>query len=128
MKPQPINTDMVPAGRARISHAMICGDLVYVSGMVGRDPKTGTTIVGGVAEQTMQTLENVKSVLTAAGTTMAHVGKTNCYISNMEDFEAFNTVWESYFPENPPARLCVQTRLGPTFLIEIEAVATLPDR
>jgi 2-iminobutanoate/2-iminopropanoate deaminase len=127
MKPVPVFTDRVPAGRARISQGMILGDTLYVSGMVGRTPETGTTIVGGMAEQTRQTLENIKSVVEAAGSSMDRVAKTNCYIADIDQFEAFNTVWESYFPTNPPARLCVQVRLGATFLIEIEAIVGMPD-
>lgn len=125
MKPRPVSTDRVPPGRARISQAMIHGDLVYVSGMVARDPATGTTVPGGTPEQTRQVMENIKSVLEAAGSALDHVIKTNCYISSMDAFGEFNPVWESYFPENPPARLCVETRLGPGFLIEIEAIASL---
>lgn len=120
-----VNSSRVPPGRARISHAVVHNGTVYVSGQVGRDPATGVARVGGTAEQTMQSLENIKSVLEAAGSAMDKVIKTNCYISNMEEFQAFNKVWESYFPENPPARLCIQAVLGPTFLIEIEAIAAL---
>jgi 2-iminobutanoate/2-iminopropanoate deaminase len=127
MKPIPVYTDRVPAGRARISQGMICGETLYVSGMVGRTPVTGKTIEGGIAEQTRQTMENIKSVVEAAGTTMDRVARTHCWISSMDDFEPFNTVWESYFPTNPPARTCVQTRLGASFLIEIEAIVMMPD-
>jgi len=127
MKPIPVNTDRVPAGRARISQATICGQTIYVSGMVARTPLTGTTVEGGVAEQTRQVLENIKSVLEAAGSSMALVAKTSCFLSDMDTFGEFNPVWESYFPTDPPARICVQSRLGPGFLIEIEAIATLPD-
>ncbi len=126
MKPVPVSTDRVPPGRARISQATICGQFVFVSGMVARDPSTGRTVEGGAAEQTRQVLENIKSVLEAAGTSMDHVAKTSCFLSDMDEFVAFNAVWESYFPQDPPARICVQARLGPGFLVEIEAIATLP--
>lgn len=128
MKPKAVNTNKVPPGRARISQAMICGDLIFISGMVGREPSTGTTIPGGVSEQTKQTLENIKSVVEAAGSSMSHIAKTTCFLTDMAAFQDFNRVWESYFPENPPARLCVQAQLGPTFLVEIEAIATMPSR
>jgi 2-iminobutanoate/2-iminopropanoate deaminase len=127
MKLRTVFTDRVPPGRARISQAVVHGDTVYVSGMVARDPSTGKTVPGGTTEQTRQVLENIKSVLEAAGSSMRHVIKTSCFISNFEDFDKFNPVWESYFPENPPARICVETRLGPGFLIEIEAIACLAD-
>lgn len=126
MRPVPVSTDRVPPGRARISQGMILGEIVFVSGMVARDPATGVTVPGGVAEQTRQVLENIKSVLEAAGTSMDHVAKTGCFLSNFDDFVGFNSVWESYFPENPPARICVQATLGPGFLVEIDAFAGLP--
>lgn len=125
MKPRAVHTDRVPPGRARISQAMVHGDTVYVSGMVGRDPATGKVVPGGTVEQTRQVMENIKSVVEAAGSSMQHVIKTSCFISDFNEFEKFNAVWESYFPENPPARICVETRLGPGFVIEIEAIAAL---
>jgi 2-iminobutanoate/2-iminopropanoate deaminase len=112
--------------RARISHAKIHAGTCYVSGIVGREPATGKVIPGGIAAQTRQTLENLKEVLETAGTTMDMVIKTNCYISDITQFEAFNTVWESYFPTEPPARLCIQVVLGPSFDIEIDAIAAMP--
>lgn len=128
MKPRVVHTDRVPPGRARISQAVVFGNLVFVSGMVARDPATGKTVSGGVAEQTRQVLENIRSVLEAAGTTKDYVLKTDVHLVDMSQFEAFNRVWEEFFPVNPPARICTQAAaLGPTFLIEIDAVAGLPD-
>src|ERR1700760_1040324 len=125
MKPRAVHTDRVPPGRARIPQARFPADTVYVSGRVARDPETGKVVPGGTAEQTKQVMENIKSVVEAAGSSMQHVVKTSCFISDFNEFEKFNAVWESYFPENPPARICVETRLGPGFLIEIEAIAAL---
>lgn len=112
----------LPKMRARISHAVVFGDTVMVSGMVGRDPDTGKALVG-VAAQTRQVLEFIRMVLEAAGSNMDCVAKTGCFLRRFEDFEAFNAVWESYFPQNPPARICVQAELGPGFDVEIDAVA-----
>jgi reactive intermediate/imine deaminase len=112
--------------RARISHAKIYNGTCYVSGMVGREPATGKVIPGGVAAQTRQTLENLKGVLETAGTTMDRVITTNCYISDITQFAAFNTVWEDYFPIEPPTRICIQVVLGPSFDIEIDAIAAMP--
>jgi 2-iminobutanoate/2-iminopropanoate deaminase len=127
MKPRIVHTDRVPPGRAKISQAVVWGDLVFVSGMVARSPDTGKTVPGGVAEQTTQVLENIKSVLEAAGTTLEYVLKTDVHLADMKEFENFNRVWESYFPTNPPARICTQAgALGPSFLVEIDAIAGLP--
>jgi len=121
-----VNATGIPALTAKISHAKVYNGVCYTSGMVGRDPATGTTIEGGMAEQTRQTLEHLKTVLHAAGTTMDRVLQTTCYIADRSRFAAFNGVWESYFPVDPPARVCIQVGLGADFLIEIDAIAAMP--
>lgn len=127
MKPKYIHTNLVPAGRARISQAVAFGNLVFVSGMVARDPATGKTVAGGVAEQTRQVLRNIEAVLEAAGTSRAYVLKTDVHLADFSQFDAFNREWEAFFSSDPPARICTQAgALGPTFLIEIDAIAGLP--
>jgi 2-iminobutanoate/2-iminopropanoate deaminase len=129
MKPKLIHTDKVPPGRAKISQAVAFGNLFFVSGMVARDPATGKTVVGGLAEQTRQVLNNIEAVLQAAGTSREYVLKTDVHLTDMAQFEAFNREWEAFFPTNPPARICTQAgALGPTFLVEIDAVAGMPDK
>jgi 2-iminobutanoate/2-iminopropanoate deaminase len=127
MKPISIISPLVPAMRARISHAKVFNGIVYVSGMVGRDMATGKLIEGGVGIETRQTLINLGHVLKEAGTDFDHVITTNCYISDMKHFAAFNEEWEKVFPVDPPTRICVQVVLGLTFNIEIDAVAALPN-
>jgi 2-iminobutanoate/2-iminopropanoate deaminase len=127
VKPKHIHTDRVPPGRAKISQAVAFGNLLFVSGMVARDPVTGTTVRGGLAEQTRQVLQNIDAVLQAAGTNREYVLKTDVHLADMTQFEVFNREWEAFFPTNPPARICTQAgALGPSFLIEIDAVAGLP--
>jgi len=121
-----VNCDAIPPGRARISHAKVANGLIYVSGLVARDPKTGAP-VPGVAAQTRLILENIKLVVETAGSSMEHVMKTGCFLSDMGTFDEFNPVWESFFPRNPPARICVQAKLGPGFEVEIDAVAVMPE-
>jgi 2-iminobutanoate/2-iminopropanoate deaminase len=129
MKPKCVNTDKVPPGRAKISHAVVFGNLCFVSGMVARDPATGKTVVGGLAEQTRQVLKNIEAVLQAAGTSREYVLKTDVHLTDMSQFTEFNREWEAFFPTNPPARICTQAgALGPTFLVEIDAVAGMPDK
>lgn len=129
MKPKQIHTDKVPPGRAKISQGMVFGNLVFVSGMVAREASTGKTVAGGMAEQTRQVLKNIEAVLQAAGTSREYVIKTDVHLTDMSQFEAFNREWEAFFPTNPPARICTQAgALGPTFLVEIDAVAGLPDK
>ena len=129
MKPKCIHTDKVPPGRAKISQAVVYGNLCFVSGMVARDPATGKTVVGGLAEQTRQVLRNIEAVLKAAGTSREYVLKTDVHLTDMSQFSEFNREWEEFFPNNPPARICTQAgALGPTFLVEIDAVAGMPDK
>lgn len=68
-----------------LSPGMRYGNLVFTAGQVAHNPKTGKMVEGGIAEQARQTLENVKAVLEAAGTTMDHVLKASCFIANLED-------------------------------------------
>ena len=129
MKPKYVHTDKVPPGRAKISQAVVFGNLCFVSGMVARDPATGKTVVGGLAEQTRQVLKNIDEVLKAAGTSREYVLKTDVHLTDMSQFTEFNREWEAFFPNNPPARICTQAgALGPTFLVEIDAVAGMPDK
>ena len=128
MKSQVIHTDRVPPGQARISQAVIFGNLVFVSGIVARESTTGAVTAGGVAAQTERVLKCIEAILDAAGTSLPYVLKMTCYLRDLEEFDAFNRVWERWFPENPPARICVQAgRLGPGFDVEIDAIAGLPD-
>lgn len=104
------------------------GNLVYPAGQVPVDPKTGSVVGDDIRSHTRQCLENLKSILTIAGTSLGNVLKVNVYLRNMDDFDAFNEVYVSYFPSNPPARTTVQVaRLWDGILIEIEAVACIPD-
>ena len=123
-----IHTDRVPPGRARISQAVALGDLVFVSGIVARDPATGMVPPGGVGAQTRRILLNMQAILEKAGTDLSQVLKTSCYLSDMDDFGQFNVEWEKFFPKDPPARICVQARLGADFAVEIDAVAALAKR
>lgn len=105
------------------------GDLYFVSGQVGVDPVTKTA-PEGVAEQTRQALENLKSAVEGAGLTLEHVVKTTIFVVEMADFATVNEVYVSYFTEPRPARSTVSVKELPRVAgdtpikIEIEAVAT----
>jgi 2-iminobutanoate/2-iminopropanoate deaminase len=102
------------------------GDLIYPAGQVPVDPRTGQVAAADIRSQTRQCLENLKAVLGAAGTSMENVLKANCYLRNMDDFDAFNEVYVTYFPTRPPARTTIQAgRLWDGILIEIEVVACI---
>ena len=108
-----------------LSPAVRAGDFVFISGQVpvGAD---GRVVTGGIAEQTEQVLENVKTALAFAGCTLADVVKTTVWLEDARDFGTFNGVYARYFPTEPPARTTVESRLMIDIKIEVEAVAYSP--
>ena len=129
MRPQPITLrGTAGATTLPLSLAMIAGNLVFTSGLVGWDLETRVTSPS-IEVQTTQTLENLKAVLEAAGTSLEYVVKTNVYLANIQDFDAMNQVYRRYFPAHPPARTTIGVKLArEDLLVEMEMVATLPDR
>ena len=90
-------TEKAPAAIGPYSQAMKVGNLVYTSGQIPIDPKTGNVEATDIAGQTRQVMENLKAVLEAAGSSFDKVIKTTCFLANMSDFAQFNAVYESYF-------------------------------
>lgn len=102
------------------------GDRVYSSGQIPLDPQTGKLVVGDIAVQTRQVLENLKAVLEAAGSRLDLVSKSTVFVTNLADFGIINQVYASYFPTSPPARSTIQVAALPlNAAIEIEVVARL---
>jgi 2-iminobutanoate/2-iminopropanoate deaminase len=122
-----ISTADAPAAIGPYSQAVRVGDIVFTSGQVPLDPATGVLVAGGIREQTVRVLENLKAVLHAAGLEMAQVVKTTVFLKNMADFAAMNEVYAGYLaPEGvvPPARSTVEVaRLPKDALVEIELIA-----
>ncbi len=126
MPKQIIATDNAPAAVGAYSQGIIANGFVYTAGQIPLVPATKKMAEGGIKEQTRQSLENVKGVLEAAGSSMANVVKTTVFLADINDFADFNAVYSEYFPENPPARSAVQAAALPLGArIEIEAVALL---
>src|SRR5258708_37576912 len=99
--------EKAPKAAGPYSHAIIANGFVYCSGQTGIVPATGVLAPGEVAEQTHQVFTNIRTVLEAAGSTLAKVVKSNVYLHDMGDFQRMNAVYAEYFPENPPARTTV---------------------
>lgn len=114
---------LVPA----YSVAIRDGDFVFVSGMTGIKPGTQDIIDGGVAVQTRQTLENIRTSLTSAGATMANVAECTVFLVDMADYAAMNTVYIEFFRVNPPARatLAVTALPRPAARVEIKCSARM---
>lgn len=127
-----IATAEAPAAIGPYSQAVRVGSIVYTSGQVALDPASGNLVGGGIREQTERVLENLKAVLGAAGTSLADVVKTTVFLKDMNDFAAMNEVYARYLAVEgivPPARSTVQVaRLPKDALIEIEVIASVPDR
>lgn len=101
------------------------GGFVFLSGQIPIDPETGELVGGGIKEQTERVLENLKAVLIASACLMDDVIKVTVYLKNIDDFAAMNTVYARYFPEEPPARTCVEVaRLPKDALLEMDIVAS----
>ena len=97
---------------------------MFISGQLPIDPATGNFAEGGIRELTRQSLENVKSILTEAGLTLADVVKTTVFLADMSDFAAMNEVYAEYFTAPAPARSAVAVKTLPKGgLVEIEVIA-----
>lgn len=119
-----VSTNNAPAAIGPYSQAIKVGNLVFCSGQIPVDPKTGE-VASTVAEQAEQSCKNVKALVEAAGSSMEKVVKTTCFLSDINDFAAFNEVYAKYFVSNP-ARSCVAVKDIPKGVkCEIEAIAEL---
>ena len=109
--------------KAPVSPATRGGGLVFTGGYVSFDPKTGKAVTGSIEEQTRRTLENLKLVLEAAGSSLAKVLKVNIFISDLYEWRRMNKVYREFFPRNYPARRTTRAQLVGGFKIEIECIA-----
>ena len=119
-----IHTPQAPKPVGPYSQAVqLESDLLFMSGQLGIDPETGE-LKEDIVYQTRQALDNLHSILIAAGGTMSSVLKTTVFLKDMNDFIAMNEVYALFFNENPPARSCVQVGALPLdALVEIECIA-----
>lgn len=119
-----VNTEKAPAAIGPYAQGIEVGNLVFTSGQLPLDPASGS-FPEGIAEQTRQSLTNVKAILEAAGTSMEKVVKTTVFLNDMNDFGAMNEVYAEFFPEDKvPARSAVEVaRLPKDALVEIEVIA-----
>ena len=119
-----IHTTNAPAAVGPYSQAIDCGDFVFCSGQIPLVPETGLVIEGGIAEQAHQMFANIKAVLTAAGLDFCNVVKTTVFMTDLGQFATLNSIYAEYFPENPPARSCVEVSALPKgVLVECEVIA-----
>ena len=115
-----------PSAIGPYSQAIIGKDFVFTSGQIPLSPETGEIVAGGIKEQAEQVIRNLKVILTAAGSDLAYVVKTTCFLTDMGNFSAFNEVYATHFTSKP-ARSCIGVLALPKgAMVEIEAVAEIP--
>jgi 2-iminobutanoate/2-iminopropanoate deaminase len=119
-----VTSNNTPQAIGPYSHAIISGNLVFCSGQTPLNPITMTIEGVTITEQTLLVLQNLETVLKAAGTNRNHVLKTSVFLKNFADFEKMNKAYEQFFGEHKPARTTVEvSRLPKDALVEIECVA-----
>ena len=120
-----IYTKNAPDAIGPYSQAVKVGNLVFTSGQIAINPATGNVEATTIEEQTEQVCKNLCAVLEAAGTSVENAVKTVCFLSDMNDFAAFNGVYGKYFTSKP-ARSCVAAKQLPkNVLVEVEVVAEI---
>ena len=118
-----VSTSKAPAAIGPYSQAVWAGNFLYLSGMMPIDPATGALEPADIAVQASRIMKNIEAVLAEAGLTQENVVKTTCFLSDMGNFAAFNTVYGEYF-SSKPARSCVAVRELPKgALAEVEVIA-----
>ncbi|ADN37526.1 endoribonuclease L-PSP [Methanolacinia petrolearia DSM 11571] len=116
-------TNEAPEPIGPYSQATGAGSLVFTSGQIGIDPATGD-LVTGIENQTMQVMENLNAVLSSANLAFSDVVSTHIYVADLGYWDAINSIYGSYFGENPPARCVIEAgKLPRGALIEIEMIA-----
>ena len=121
-----ISTGKAPKAIGPYSQAIRTENLVFTAGQVGLNPATMEIVEGGIEAQTRQVLTNLKHVLEAADSGLNFVVKTTVFLQSMGDFATMNSIYQEFFPENPPARSTVAVAgLPKGALVEIECIALL---
>lgn len=118
-----IATNKAPGAIGPYSQAVAVGDMIFTSGQIAINPESGNIEAGDIKAQTEQVCLNLKAVLEAAGSSLEKVVKTTCFLSDMDNFAAFNEVYGKYFTTKP-ARSCVAVKTLPkNVLVEVDTVA-----
>lgn len=125
MTVEKINTEKAPAAVGPYSQAIVTGGMVYTSGQIALDPESGELVGKTIEEQAEQVMKNLVAILEKAGTKPENAVKTLCFLTDINDFAAFNEVYARYFTEKP-ARSCVGIQALPKGAIcEVEVIAVI---
>jgi len=118
-----ISTDRAPKPVGPFSQAIQANGFIFVAGQTARDPKSGQVIEGDITRQTERVMENLKTILEAAESSLDRTVKTTVYLKDMDDFDAMGKIYSRYFPTHPPARATVEVSRLHGGRIEIELIA-----
>ena len=125
MKKRIIKTGDAPAAIGHYEQGIGIGSFLFTSGQVALHPRTGEFLGGEIEQETELVLKNIEAILIADGLSLANVVKTTVYLSDLAFFSRMNTVYESFFKDNKPARACVQVAALPKGAkIEMDVIAT----
>ena len=119
----PIDVAQLPPNNATYSQAVRLGDLIFVSGQLGVDPVTRRLVEGGIQQQTSQAIDNVATILAAAGSSLDRVAKVNIFLIDFAWLPAMNEIYAQRFPHRPAKTTVEIARLDQDALIEIEVIA-----
>ncbi len=118
-----VSTPNAPKAIGPYSQAIRYGDMLFISGVIPIDPKTGELLTGNFEAEVKLVLENLRAIVEAAGMDMGNVLKTSVFLRDMSQFALFNGIYAEYFGENPPARETLQpAKLPRDASIEISAI------
>lgn len=123
-----VHSDNAPAAVGPYSQGIRAGNLLFISGQLGLDMKTGEIAYGDVEAQTRQVLTNLETIAKAGGSSLANALKVSVYLTDMEDFATMNAIYATFFPENPPARVCVEVSALPKGVqVEMDVICLCND-
>ena len=127
MRREAVATPDAPQAIGPYSQGIRAGQLLFLSGQIPLDPRTGVMVDGDIAAQTERVLQNIAAILQTAGAGFEHVVRTTVFLADMGDFTAMNAVYARHMPDPPPARSTVQAaRLPRDARVEIDVIAVLP--
>lgn len=119
-----VSTPDAPAAVGAYSQAIVANGLVFCSGQIALDPATGKLVGDSVADETRRCMENLAAVLAAAGSDLGRVVKVTAYLADIQDFVEFNSVYETFMGDEPPARAAFAVKdLPKAARVEVECIA-----
>lgn len=122
-----IQTDKAPKAVGPYSQGVQTGNLLFISGQLGADMDTGEIDYDSLENQTTQVLKNLQAIAQACGTKLENAVKISVYLTDMDDFEKMNAIYAQFFPQDPPARVCVEVgRLPKGVTVEMDAICVCP--